>query len=453
MDGAPLLLQPPPLGHAEAVLLVDDGEAEVAEDHLVLEQGVGADRHRRRARGQGGQLLGTDGALVASGEDDDLNSLGFKRLRQGLEVLSGEDFGRRHQGGLAPARRHVGHGQHGHHGLARAHVALHQPRHASARGQVGAELGQGPGLGPGQGEGQGGLHPIRQAARRDRRGRLPLADRLALLHRQLMGQQFVERQATPDCGPGLEVGGGGRRVQGGQGVAPAGPALAGEPGRVLPFGQLRGAGQGVEHDPAHLPRRQTGGRRIDRLQQRDLVRPVERQHVVGVGDGQLDVEPLGLAGHRPAGAHRVLPRKMVSPALEPVEENEAGLISGSDPVGPPRASRREVGVYRQAEHLWLAFPGAGHGGRPPLDKALRLQERHVAHQGSRQPLDQRGELGPHALQRARGREQGEQNLRPHAVQHSGAGVGTYIGRFTRPRPEPVEGEGVAADSESLWTSG
>ena len=67
VDGFALLRQREPLMHAEAVLLVDDGEREIAECDLVLEQRVGADqqidiaerepvedgrRARRRARGR-----------------------------------------------------------------------------------------------------------------------------------------------------------------------------------------------------------------------------------------------------------------------------------------------------------------------------------------------------------------------------------------------------------------
>jgi hypothetical protein len=45
----PLSLQRQALAHAEAVLLVDDGQAEAGKLDLVLDQGVGADRDRRLA--------------------------------------------------------------------------------------------------------------------------------------------------------------------------------------------------------------------------------------------------------------------------------------------------------------------------------------------------------------------------------------------------------------------
>ncbi len=56
------------LGHAEAVLLVDHRQGQVGEGHVVLEQGVGAHRHRRLARGQGGELVAALDALVAASQ-------------------------------------------------------------------------------------------------------------------------------------------------------------------------------------------------------------------------------------------------------------------------------------------------------------------------------------------------------------------------------------------------
>ncbi len=51
-------------------------------------------------------------------------------------MLAGEDFGRGHQRGLAPGFDHMGHGEQGDHGLARADIALEQAQHALFAGKI-----------------------------------------------------------------------------------------------------------------------------------------------------------------------------------------------------------------------------------------------------------------------------------------------------------------------------
>jgi hypothetical protein len=111
-------LQPLALGHAEAMLLVDHHQLEALESDVVLEEGVGADRHLHLSGGQRAQLLGPRRALVAPGEQDDADAVGAKRPGDGFVVLAGQDFRGRHQGVLTAGRGHIGHGAHCHHGLA-----------------------------------------------------------------------------------------------------------------------------------------------------------------------------------------------------------------------------------------------------------------------------------------------------------------------------------------------
>ena len=70
------------------------------------------------------------GGLVAAGEQRDAQAGGLGERRDALEMLAGEDFGRRHQRRLPPGLDHVGHGEQRDDRLAGADVALQQPQHA-----------------------------------------------------------------------------------------------------------------------------------------------------------------------------------------------------------------------------------------------------------------------------------------------------------------------------------
>ena len=86
--------------------------------------------------------------------------------RHALEMLAGEDFGRRHQRRLPSRLDDVGHRQQRDDRLARADVALQQPDHPLRRGEIGADFGDRLRLRAGQRERQRGEHALRQAARR-----------------------------------------------------------------------------------------------------------------------------------------------------------------------------------------------------------------------------------------------------------------------------------------------
>jgi hypothetical protein len=123
-----LVQQGQPLVHAEAVLLVHDRQAEAAEAHALLHQGVGADHQRgaipycvqRRLPGLAGHLAAEPGGLDAQRRQP---------LAEVPQMLFGQQLGGRHDRGLVAIadraqRRHCGH-----HGLAGAHVTLQQPLH------------------------------------------------------------------------------------------------------------------------------------------------------------------------------------------------------------------------------------------------------------------------------------------------------------------------------------
>ena len=102
VDRLALLRQRQPLVHAEAVLLVDDGQREIVEDDVLLKQRMGADHDvdvAEREAIENGLALA---AALAAGEDGDADAGGFGERRDGLAVLAGENFGRRHQRRLPP---------------------------------------------------------------------------------------------------------------------------------------------------------------------------------------------------------------------------------------------------------------------------------------------------------------------------------------------------------------
>ncbi len=116
---------------AEAVLLVDDGDGEVAEGDALLDQRVRADDdvgvRPARADGAGEERTG-DAELRADRLD-------------GEEVLLGERLGRRHQRSLAPGLDRAEKRIERDHGLPRADVALEEAPHRLRPAEVGVDLG------------------------------------------------------------------------------------------------------------------------------------------------------------------------------------------------------------------------------------------------------------------------------------------------------------------------
>ena len=78
-----LLRQRQPLMHAEAVLLVDDGQREIVERDFFLEQRVGADQEIDVAERQPVENGLALAAALAAGEDGDADAGGFRQRRDG----------------------------------------------------------------------------------------------------------------------------------------------------------------------------------------------------------------------------------------------------------------------------------------------------------------------------------------------------------------------------------
>jgi hypothetical protein len=152
MGELPLVLERQALTHAEAVLLVDDGQAEAGELHLVLDQGMGADRDRRLASADFCDRRILVLLFQAARQPGHFDA---QRRQPGGELavmLLGEDFGRRHQRRLVAGLDRVQHGQRRDDGLAAADIALQQALHRVRLREVGGNLAPGALLGGSEAE-------------------------------------------------------------------------------------------------------------------------------------------------------------------------------------------------------------------------------------------------------------------------------------------------------------
>ena len=195
-SGAPLVAQRQALVHAEAVLLVDDDQPQPGELDLLLEQGVGADGHRRFARPDRLQGLGTLAAAAFPCMPYDIDSQGRQPLPETAVMLLCQQLGRRHQGRLVTGLHRDECGAGGHHRLAGAHIPLYQTRHRVRPGQIGPDLQIHPLLGAGERERERTQEGADQAipARKHRGCRL-LAAQPQPAQTQVMRQQLLEGES------------------------------------------------------------------------------------------------------------------------------------------------------------------------------------------------------------------------------------------------------------------
>jgi hypothetical protein len=136
------------------MLLVDDRQAELREADLLLDHRVRADDEAGLARGDLGQHLIAFPALPAAGEPGDGDAERREPADELLQVLLGEDLGRRHQRALPAGVDRACRGERGDDGLARADVALQQPVRRHGAREVGIDLGGDAALRARQGERQ-----------------------------------------------------------------------------------------------------------------------------------------------------------------------------------------------------------------------------------------------------------------------------------------------------------
>ena len=177
---------------------------------------------------------------VLAGQQRDLDAgRGGERGDRGV-MLAREQFGRRHQRGLAASLHDVRHGDQRDDRLAGADIALQQPQHALLAGKVALDLGERLTLRAGQREGQGGLDLLPQRAFRPPSGAAAALEAAAhQQQRELAREKLVEGEPLP-CRP-RRAGALDRRglmdfrKRGGEG----GPSRAREEVGRKPFRQLR----------------------------------------------------------------------------------------------------------------------------------------------------------------------------------------------------------------------
>ena len=154
LAAAPLRLQRRTLSDAEAVLLVDDHQAEPREFDRLADHRVRAD-HDLRGAGRDG-IVDLPLARRGQGPGQELgpHPEALEQRRQAGVVLPRQDLGRSHQRPLPPgangARQRHGRDR----GLAAADIALQQAAHRSLAGDLIDDLGDGRFLVIGQGERQ-----------------------------------------------------------------------------------------------------------------------------------------------------------------------------------------------------------------------------------------------------------------------------------------------------------
>ena len=128
------------LSHAEAVLLVDNHQSEVAKLHHILEQSMGADNNLQRAIEKiavyGFALFFASG----TGEQGAFNAQRLYQMAYGFEMLGGENLGGSHNGSLIIVVERQKHAHECHESLSAAHVALKETIHLSAAAHIGANL-------------------------------------------------------------------------------------------------------------------------------------------------------------------------------------------------------------------------------------------------------------------------------------------------------------------------
>ncbi len=134
---AALCLEGGALADAEAMLLVDDRQAEARELDRLADDGVRADDDLGHSPADRVVDLPLPGRRERSGQELGANAQPVEQRREAGVVLAGEDLGRRHQHGLPAGADRRGQAHGGDRGLPAADVALEQAPHRPFRRQVG----------------------------------------------------------------------------------------------------------------------------------------------------------------------------------------------------------------------------------------------------------------------------------------------------------------------------
>ena len=212
------------LAHAEAVLLVDDGDRERREAHVGLDQRVRADDQLQLAAAELADHVGAPRGGRRAGQQRGRHGLARHQRLDRREVLLGQHLGRRHQRRLVAVLDGAQHRCQRDDRLARADLAHQQPLHRAGLREVGEDARRSPASGRRSARTGGSRRASAARARRRRPSSATRGDGVAAVQAaaqqvELDQQQLLERQ--PAAAP-LEVAG----VRGDQ-RAPAGRAACG----------------------------------------------------------------------------------------------------------------------------------------------------------------------------------------------------------------------------------
>ena len=179
-------------------------------------------------------------ALLAAGQQGNRQSCLLRQRPDGCTMLAGEDFRRRHEGGLSAGLDRPRHGEQGHDGLAGSDVALQQPQHPVGLCHVGVDLGQRVFLGSGQPVGQGATKGRNSGPVAHQRPSRALADVGAhQRQRYLSGKDLVIGKPPPCRALRRHVDRVGGVVDAAQRLGETRKSLPLDHVRILPFGQMR----------------------------------------------------------------------------------------------------------------------------------------------------------------------------------------------------------------------
>src|SRR5207302_11303150 len=157
--------------YAEAVLLVDDDQRQGGKLDALLEQRVGADHHAYLPAGDGRERAAPRTRRQSTRQQRDRLAERCEPVAERAPVLLGQQFRGRPQRRLQAAAGGARGRRRRHHGLAAADVALQQPHHRHAGGEVLVRIGERARLGARQGERQRREEPARESlAVRERPG-------------------------------------------------------------------------------------------------------------------------------------------------------------------------------------------------------------------------------------------------------------------------------------------
>ena len=367
--------QQPALAHAEPVLLVDDGQAEVFEDDAVGEHGVGADDQPGAAVGNGAEGDALFAGFHAADKQRDVDAERFQPVGQRGRMLAGQDLGGGQHRALPAVLRGKPDGGGRHQRFAAADIALQQAVHRRGGAQVTGDLLGGAALRPGGRVGQAA--PERpQVQRAHRRAGGAAAVAAQQKDANLQQVQFLKDQAAAGGG---QVGGVARGVHGAHGLRLARHAVARQQrggqrvGQFVHIGQRRLRAVGVAGGGQAL------GARVDRHK--------GAGGHLGLGAHQR-VQQLAV-GQRAADA----PLKKVALAddeffgrvgrIEPRERQHAGIVGRQHAVQQPPAldaAGRFLLQHRRPDAAVGVIGGFGNGvGLRIVDVFARVAQQQVPH--------------------------------------------------------------------------